>query len=290
MALEALNVINRFGTYAPIISQVFQFMREVISIAEHAGKNDKRCNKLESRLNAVYETLETRARHISDDYPFGKKNTKNLLHTLENICKFLQKFEKRNTIRNIIKYIIADSIASEIDELNNALNSALIDIIAYMGADKPKNDDNKQVYPLPLPAPINDQSSKTCATSNDSILCRRCYEGTNHSGHDVLIVNALGGWCDCGDSSYWKLNLNCKHHSSSKTSRCGTKITLQEIYYHCRTCSARGNSVICVRCYAGTNHVGHDIFAIVNYDASAWCDCGDSEYWRVSLNCRYHSV
>lgn len=106
MALEALTVINRFGTYAPVISKVFQFMKEVLKIAEHAGKNDKRCNKLKSRLNAVYETLEIRTRHISNNYPFGQKNTENLMRTLENIRTFLRKFEKRN----IRKYFTADLV------------------------------------------------------------------------------------------------------------------------------------------------------------------------------------
>src|SRR5581483_9603519 len=101
MALEAISVLNKFGTYAPVVSKVFKFMRDVLDAADNAGKNDKRCKELRARLGSVHETLEVRARHIQNDYPFGRQNTENLMRILEKVDVFLHKFAKHR-IRNFL--------------------------------------------------------------------------------------------------------------------------------------------------------------------------------------------
>ncbi|CAI2199014.1 2213_t:CDS:2, partial [Funneliformis geosporum] len=130
---------------------------------------------------------------------------------------------------------------------------------------------------------------KTCATNEDSVLCNRCYVGTNHIGHDIfsMTVTNSNTKCDCGNASYWKSHLNCKFHPYDTriglSSYCGKKIAVREVYYHCSTCFIRYDNVICDRCYAGSNHAGHDVATIENSWPSAWCDCGD-----YSINCKYH--
>ncbi|RIA95113.1 putative zinc finger in N-recognin-domain-containing protein [Glomus cerebriforme] len=131
---------------------------------------------------------------------------------------------------------------------------------------------------------------RTCTTRNNSVLCMRCYRGTNHIGHDVLtrMNQILEAWCDCGDMDYWKVHLNCKYHSSNGPSQCGARIAVGEKYYHCRTCTTSNISVLCTRCYQGTNHNGHDVAIKMSKDARIWCDCGDQDYWKVHLNCKHH--
>lgn len=61
----------------------------------------------------------------------------------------------------------------------------------------------------------------TCGLDETCVLCARCF----HSSHDGLtdhdtdmhVSSGVGGCCDCGDLEAWKVDLNCKFHSSSIT-------------------------------------------------------------------------
>jgi hypothetical protein len=85
---------------------------------------------------------------------------------------------------------------------------------------------------------------RTCSSRDNSILCSRCFEGTRHDGHYVSteISNDASNWCDCGDSDYWKVQLNCKYHSHNTfhtsvitdSFQCGAKLAIGETIYHCR--------------------------------------------------------
>ncbi|KAJ2908984.1 E3 ubiquitin-protein ligase ubr1, partial [Coemansia aciculifera] len=48
------------------------------------------------------------------------------------------------------------------------------------------------------------------------VLCTRCFQATDHSGHDTSfsVNSGTGGCCDCGDPEAWKIPLRCRHHSS----------------------------------------------------------------------------
>ncbi|CAI2174036.1 8818_t:CDS:2 [Funneliformis geosporum] len=297
MATVVWNVVNKFGTHTPVISIVIDFMKEVINIAREASQNNKRCKELQSRLSAVYETLEVHIRNISDDYPFGKKNTENLMRALDECRKFLLRFRKGSG-KALLNMLNSDEISIKIRELNESLSHAQLGIILYINAKSNVNSNPKpQILPPSTPPiPVVLYHCRTCTIRNNSVLCSRCYTGTNHIGHDVITIKLtdpnMSVWCDCGDPEYWKFHLNCKFHSSNTqkvgTSHCGKKIALKEVYYQCRTCTTRNDSVICSRCYAGSNHVGHDVISITNSWPGAWCDCGDSDYWRIPLNCKYH--
>jgi hypothetical protein len=50
-------------------------------------------------------------------------------------------------------------------------------------------------------------------------MCSKCFNATNHEGHDVKlwISRGAGGCCDCGDPEAWKAPLECGIHSLKAT-------------------------------------------------------------------------
>ncbi|KAJ2703649.1 E3 ubiquitin-protein ligase ubr1 [Coemansia sp. IMI 209128] len=57
---------------------------------------------------------------------------------------------------------------------------------------------------------------KNCSMDDTCVLCTRCFQATDHSGHDTSfsVNSGTGGCCDCGDPEAWKIPLRCRHHSS----------------------------------------------------------------------------
>ncbi|EME42228.1 hypothetical protein DOTSEDRAFT_73147 [Dothistroma septosporum NZE10] len=57
---------------------------------------------------------------------------------------------------------------------------------------------------------------KTCAADDTCVLCAKCFEGSDHEGHGVLISVSPGnsGCCDCGDREAWKRNVRCSIHTA----------------------------------------------------------------------------
>ncbi|KAJ2356827.1 E3 ubiquitin-protein ligase ubr1, partial [Coemansia sp. RSA 2618] len=56
------------------------------------------------------------------------------------------------------------------------------------------------------------------------VLCTRCFQATDHTGHDTSfsVNSGTGGCCDCGDPEAWKIPLRCRHHSSfEELEECG---------------------------------------------------------------------
>ncbi|KAI0022269.1 hypothetical protein F4780DRAFT_212100 [Xylariomycetidae sp. FL0641] len=56
---------------------------------------------------------------------------------------------------------------------------------------------------------------RTCSTDETCVLCSRCFDATDHTGHMVRISISPGnsGCCDCGDLEAWRLPLFCTIHS-----------------------------------------------------------------------------
>ncbi|PKS10658.1 hypothetical protein jhhlp_002413 [Lomentospora prolificans] len=56
---------------------------------------------------------------------------------------------------------------------------------------------------------------RTCSTDDTCVLCSRCFEATDHTGHMIRINISVGnsGCCDCGDPEAWKLPMHCTIHS-----------------------------------------------------------------------------
>ncbi|KAJ2159520.1 E3 ubiquitin-protein ligase ubr1 [Coemansia sp. RSA 552] len=57
---------------------------------------------------------------------------------------------------------------------------------------------------------------KSCSMDDTCVLCTRCFQATDHAGHDTSfsVNSGTGGCCDCGDPEAWKIPLRCRHHSS----------------------------------------------------------------------------
>ncbi|KAJ1801177.1 E3 ubiquitin-protein ligase ubr1 [Coemansia sp. RSA 2399] len=56
---------------------------------------------------------------------------------------------------------------------------------------------------------------KNCSMDDTCVLCTRCFQATDHTGHDTSFSmnSGTGGCCDCGDPEAWKIPLRCRHHS-----------------------------------------------------------------------------
>ena len=55
----------------------------------------------------------------------------------------------------------------------------------------------------------------TCTDDNTCVLCSRCFDSSDHEGHQFTISISGGnsGCCDCGDVEAWKRPVNCAIHS-----------------------------------------------------------------------------
>ena len=64
---------------------------------------------------------------------------------------------------------------------------------------------------------------KTCGTDDTCVLCSRCFEASEHTGHLVLQHISMGntGCCDCGDDEAWKVPVKCAIHTAEIPSNAG---------------------------------------------------------------------
>jgi E3 ubiquitin-protein ligase UBR1 len=58
---------------------------------------------------------------------------------------------------------------------------------------------------------------KTCTTDDTCVLCARCFEASDHEGHQVYVSVSPGnsGCCDCGDDEAWVRPVHCNIHSAA---------------------------------------------------------------------------
>ncbi|PVI07518.1 RING finger domain-containing protein [Periconia macrospinosa] len=65
---------------------------------------------------------------------------------------------------------------------------------------------------------------KTCTNDDTCVLCARCFDASDHEGHQVFVSISPGnsGCCDCGDDEAWIRPLHCTIHSASASSETGT--------------------------------------------------------------------
>lgn len=57
---------------------------------------------------------------------------------------------------------------------------------------------------------------KTCTADDTCVLCARCFDASDHEGHQVFVSVSPGnsGCCDCGDDEAWVRPVNCNIHSA----------------------------------------------------------------------------
>lgn len=58
---------------------------------------------------------------------------------------------------------------------------------------------------------------KTCTADDTCVLCARCFDASDHEGHQVYVSVSPGnsGCCDCGDDEAWVRPVHCNIHSAS---------------------------------------------------------------------------
>ncbi|RYO37704.1 E3 ubiquitin-protein ligase [Alternaria arborescens] len=56
---------------------------------------------------------------------------------------------------------------------------------------------------------------KTCSADDTCVLCARCFDASDHEGHQVFVSVSPGnsGCCDCGDDEAWIRPVHCNIHS-----------------------------------------------------------------------------
>ncbi|KAF2796554.1 RING finger domain-containing protein [Melanomma pulvis-pyrius CBS 109.77] len=59
---------------------------------------------------------------------------------------------------------------------------------------------------------------KTCTADDTCVLCARCFDASDHDGHQVFVSVSPGnsGCCDCGDDEAWVRPVHCNIHSASQ--------------------------------------------------------------------------
>ena len=57
---------------------------------------------------------------------------------------------------------------------------------------------------------------KTCTADDTCVLCARCFDASDHEGHQVFVSVSPGnsGCCDCGDDEAWVRSVHCNIHSA----------------------------------------------------------------------------
>jgi E3 ubiquitin-protein ligase UBR1 len=93
---------------------------------------------------------------------------------------------------------------------------------------------------------------KTCSADDTCVLCSRCYDSSDHTGHMVYVSVSLGnsGCCDCGDAEAWRLPVHCSIHTphgeGSKGKDKGKEAALpQELVESIRMTIGRAFDYIC---------------------------------------------
>lgn len=56
---------------------------------------------------------------------------------------------------------------------------------------------------------------RTCTADDTCVLCTKCFEASDHEGHQVYVSMSLGttGCCDCGDEEAFNRSINCSIHT-----------------------------------------------------------------------------
>jgi E3 ubiquitin-protein ligase UBR1 len=61
----------------------------------------------------------------------------------------------------------------------------------------------------------------TCTDDATCVLCSRCFDASDHEGHQFHVSASLGnsGCCDCGDLEAWKRPVKCAIHTTLEEAR-----------------------------------------------------------------------
>ncbi|XP_045150705.1 E3 ubiquitin-protein ligase UBR2 [Echinops telfairi] len=107
---------------------------------------------------------------------------------------------------------------------------------------------------------------------------------------DTLVQHILLGpmeWYLCGEDPAFGF---AKLEQASKPSRlCGRVFKVGEPTYSCRDCAVDPTCVLCMECFLGSVHRDHR-YRMTTSGGGGFCDCGDTEAWKVGPYCRKHKL
>ena len=115
---------------------------------------------------------------------------------------------------------------------------------------------------------------------------------SDHKGHKFKEIELNGGFCDCGDPSFWDQNHFCELHGGPayiptgsvaakpepKKNLCQQQIKVGDEAYVCKTCQQSEKSCVCKDCFLKANHTGHEFE--IKTTVVGCCDCGDEKGWK----------
>ncbi|KAK5949073.1 E3 ubiquitin-protein ligase ubr1 [Knufia fluminis] len=70
---------------------------------------------------------------------------------------------------------------------------------------------------------------------------------------------------------------------------CGHILNSGEATYRCATCTDDPTVVLCARCFAASDHEGHQFDITISNGNSGCCDCGDEEAFKRDVKCAIHT-
>ncbi|KAL8907043.1 MAG: hypothetical protein Q9207_001655 [Kuettlingeria erythrocarpa] len=64
---------------------------------------------------------------------------------------------------------------------------------------------------------------KNCEVDETCVLCSRCFNASEHDGHNISVTHSSGngGCCDCGDPEAWKSPVICGIHAADSSTSAG---------------------------------------------------------------------
>ncbi|ETN39410.1 uncharacterized protein HMPREF1541_05633 [Cyphellophora europaea CBS 101466] len=81
-----------------------------------------------------------------------------------------------------------------------------------------------------------------------------------------------------------------EYSASARGTLCGHIFKPAEVTYHCETCTDDPTAVLCSRCFAASDHDGHQLNISISAGNSGCCDCGDEEAWKRPVHCAIHTA
>jgi len=57
-----------------------------------------------------------------------------------------------------------------------------------------------------------------CEKDPTAIICKSCFEKSDHKGHRVVLNRTVSGCCDCGDPEAWDSKHFCTDHAGYQKS------------------------------------------------------------------------
>lgn len=104
---------------------------------------------------------------------------------------------------------------------------------------------------------------------------------------EIMDLNDYNIQIDLFDTPNFFSQSNSNVYYHPKGTACSRSLKKGEPVYRCEECGFDATCVLCVHCFNENDHIGHNTQVyIANDDTNGICDCGDTEAFVDSLNCK----